>query len=210
MTRSMVEKDVVRRGYDELVATYADERAAEGEGVEVLKGLLAELPDDARVLDAGCGQGTAILERISERVTGIGIDLSGGQLRLAAENAPGAALAQADMTRLPFETGVFDAVTAYYSLIHVPEGDHRTVLGEFARVLRPGGRLLLVEGTTEWRGTNPDWLDGGAEMQWYIAGPAATRTHLRTADFGITGEWIVGSSLDEDAEWQLFGAELEP
>jgi ubiquinone/menaquinone biosynthesis C-methylase UbiE len=205
----MVDKDVVRDGYDELADAYAAQREAVGDGIDALAALLATLPSDARVLDAGCGQGVPVLERIESAVTGVGVDISRGQLALAAENVPDATLTQADVTRLPFADDAFDAVTAYYSLIHVPEGDHQQVLDEFARVLRPGGRAIVVEGTDEWRGSNPDWLDSGTEMQWHIVGPEATREQFRTAGFEIREERVVGSSLDEEGDWQLFVAELE-
>lgn len=205
----MVEKEDVRQGYDDLAGTYAEEREAEGDGLAALDRLLERVPTNGRVLDAGCGQGVPILEWIDERVTGVGLDISRGQLRLAAENVPDVPLSQGDLARLPFESAVFDAVTAYYSLIHVPEGEHRAVLDECARVLRPGGRILVIEGTNEWRGSNPDWLDSGVEMQWHIAGPEATRSQLRSAGFEITDESVVGSSLPEESGWQLFEAVLE-
>lgn len=203
--RQMVDKEIVRAGYDEVAGTYAEQRTEDTAVTDVFAAFLGSLPGGARLLDAGCGQGTPVLDRLDAGATRIGVDLSRGQLRRARENAPDASLAQGDMTRLPFASGSFDAVTALYSLIHVPEGDHQTAVDEFARVLGPGGRLLVVEGANEWSGTNPDWLEAGAEMQWHIAGPAATREHLRSAGFEIVEERAVGSAMEnEDAAWQLF------
>jgi ubiquinone/menaquinone biosynthesis C-methylase UbiE len=204
----VVDKEVVREGYDELAPDYAEQREAVGDGVEALEAMLADLPADSRVLDAGCGQGTPVLERIETEATGVGADLSRGQLGLAAGNVPTAALAQTDMTRLPFTEGAFDAVTTYYSLVHIPEGDHQIVIDEFARVLRPGGRAIVIEGTNEWRGSNSDWLDSGTEMQWHIVGPDATREQLRNAGFEVREERVVGGSLEEEGDWQMFVAEL--
>ncbi|WP_200531920.1 class I SAM-dependent methyltransferase [Halorubrum sp. LN27] len=206
----MVDKDAVRRGYDALAEAYAADRTEDGRGREVLSRFVRELPESARVLDAGCGQGSPVLRDLAATATAVGTDISRTQLRLAAENAPAAALAQGDIAALPFRDGAFDAVTAYHSLIHVPREQHREVVDEFARVLDEGGRLLCSEGPEEWTGTNPDWLDTGVEMQWHIAGAEATREHLRNAGFAVEREWGVDDSLEEgdDADWTFFAARL--
>lgn len=205
----MVEKDTVRKGYDVVGETYTERRNADTEGVDVLVAFLDGLPEGARLLDAGCGQGTPVLDRLGGATAGVGIDLSRGQLERASDRVPGTPLAQSDMAHLPFDAGTFDAVTALYSLIHVPEDERGAVLEEFARVLTSGGHLLLTEGTDEWQGSNPDWLDAGAAMEWDIVGPEATREHLRAAGFEVVEEWEVREALeDEDGSWQLFEAEL--
>ena len=207
----MVDKDAVRRGYDELAQAYAADRNEDGRGREVLSQFLRKLPEPARVLDAGCGQGVPVLGDLSASATAVGTDISRTQLELAAERVPDAALAQGDMTALPFRGGAFDAVTAYHSLIHVPRGQHQRAVDEIARVLDEGGRLLCSEGPEEWSGSNPDWLDTGVEMQWHIAGAAATRDHLRTAGFVVEREWTVDDSLadGDDARWTFLSARLE-
>lgn len=100
-----------------------------------------------RVLDAGCGDGrfaTALAPRV-QRVTGI--DLSEDMLRSAARRAGNAGvvidLARADIGSLPFATGHFDAVTAVTVLCFVQNPS--AVVAELARVVRPGGRLVLGE-----------------------------------------------------------------
>lgn len=205
----MVDKDAVRRGYDDLAETYAAERSADGTGTDVLRRFLESVPASARLLDAGCGQGTPVLRERGADGSPVGVDFSREQLRLAAATAPDAALAQGDVMRLPFADDAFDVVTAYHSLIHVPLEEHQTVVDEFARVLRPGGRVLLTEGTAEWQGTNPDWLETGVEMQWHVAGPEATREHLRTAGFAIEDERGASVTLAEEERWRYFTATLE-
>ena len=204
----MVEKDTVRRSYDELAETYAAHRSENGIGMVALGEFLDAVPESSRndssnslrILDAGCGQGTPVLSRLTETATAVGVDFSREQLRLAEENAPDAARLQGDMTDLPFDDDAFDAIVAYWSLIHIPMADHQAVLDEFARVLTPGGRALVCEGTNEWAGDNPDWLDSGVEMQWNIAGAEATREQLRTAGFEITDCWGGPETLEEDEE----------
>ena len=211
----MVDKNVVRRSYDELGEAYLEDRSEEGLGTQILDEFLDSLSSPARVLDAGCGPGIPNLDRISVASTAFGVDFSRGQLRLAASNVPEAILVQGDMSALPFETSTLDAVVAYWSLIHVPIDEHQTVLNEFARILRPRGELLLCEGTNAWTGENPDWLDSGVKMEWNIAGAETTRQHLQTASFTISRTWGAPSSLatnreDEDENatpWTFFWAQ---
>ncbi|RKD94791.1 class I SAM-dependent methyltransferase [Halopiger aswanensis] len=208
----MVDKDAVRRGYDGLAETYAARRDPDDGEWAMLERLRKQLPAAARVLDAGCGQGDPILRRLAEApaIEATGVDFSREQLRFAHEAAPDAALAQGDITSLPVGDDAFDAVTAFHSLIHVPESEHQAVIDEFARILRPGGLALLTEGTNDWHGRNPDWLETGVEMQWHIAGADTTREQLRAAGFTVRDERLVGDELaDEDASWTVFLAQLE-
>lgn len=196
----MVEKDAVRRSYDELADAYAVQRSENGRGTQLLEGFLESLSDSSRVLDAGCGQGAPVLTRLSDSTTAFGVDFSREQLTLAAANAPDAVLVQGDMTTLPLEAATVDAVVAYWSLIHIPMDDHQAVIDEFARVLRPGGRMLVCEGTNRWAGENPDWLESGVTMEWNIAGADATRAQMRTAGFEIVDEWGVPEELNEEED----------
>jgi SAM-dependent methyltransferase len=216
----MADRRAVRRGYDELAAEYAERRESDGRGLALLDDLLAELPTEARLLDAGCGGGRPVLARAAGTTGAVGLDFSREQLRLAGRTVPAADRVQGDLTELPFSAGSFDAVVAYWSVIHVPLADHPTVFEEFARVLRPGGRLLACEGATEWVGENPDWLDSGTGMQWEIAGRETTDRQLASAGFDVTARRGVSESLsagdDEDGSgdaeredpWILFDARL--
>ena len=201
----MVERDDIRRAYDELAETYATGRSETGEDTKILAEFLDAFPDGSRILDAGCGPGVPVLRRVNASATGYGLDFSRVQLKLAAENVPDAPLLQADVVHLPLDDDVVDGIVAYHSLIHVPTTDQQATISEFARILRPGGRLLLSAGPTEWTGANPDWLDSGVEMRWDIAGAEATRTHLRAAGFVLTDEWDVA----EDEHWLFLAARLD-
>ncbi|WP_049991846.1 class I SAM-dependent methyltransferase [Natrinema salifodinae] len=218
----MTDRNHVRRAYDELSSTYAGERVATDEEAVALESVFDALAPGFRLLDAGCGHGGPVLERAldpsigdedeSEQKPGlaVGLDFSRSQLETAAEFVPDAALCQGELTTLPFVANSFDAVTALYSVIHVPADDHPTVIDEFARVLRPGGRLLLTEGHTEWTGANPDWLATGTEMQWSMAGAAATRNHLESAGFEIVADGTFQDELaeDDDVRFPYFHARL--
>lgn len=95
-----------------------------------------------RALDAGCGHGfqTALLKDLGWETHGV--DLAGALLTIAQRRVPGAAFARADVAALPYGDGAFDVVSCCGStLSFVASPD--SALAEMARVLRPGGRLLL-------------------------------------------------------------------
>ncbi len=101
------------------------------------------LPAGARVLDLACGTGD--LSRLGERrhLVMVGFDLSSGML---AANKAAAPIVHADGSALPVATGAFDGVVSGYAVRNF--SDLASVAAEVARVLRPGGRLALLEVAT--------------------------------------------------------------
>lgn len=203
----MDERRIVKEAYDEIAKDYTDlvTSKSSSEPPEPVKRFRDELGSEDKLLDAGCGPGGSTLGMAGKN--GVGLDISREQLSLAREKVM-AELVQGDMTVLPFVSDTFDAVSAMYSLIHVPVDDHRTVLAELARVLRPGGTLLVTEGGVEWTGSNHDWLDSGVKMRWSLAGPEATRDDLQACDFEIRGVWDVPDSTTDDGVKPFFLATL--
>jgi SAM-dependent methyltransferase len=96
----------------------------------------ASLPDGARVLDAGAGEGRYAGRFARQHY--VGVDLGVGD---ASWNYSGLE-AIADLCALPFGPGAFDACINVVTLEHVREP--AAALREIARVLKPGGTLLLV------------------------------------------------------------------
>jgi SAM-dependent methyltransferase len=95
-----------------------------------------------RLLDVGSGRRgefAALARRAGLEVTAIderddvGAEAADGSLRFQ----------RADARELPFEDGSFDRITAISTIEHIPEGDDRA-MAELARVLRPGGRLVVT------------------------------------------------------------------
>ncbi|UPL12687.1 class I SAM-dependent methyltransferase [Microbacterium sufflavum] len=95
------------------------------------------------LLDAGCGPGlwTRFLHDAGHDVSGI--DLSAEFVAEARTRHPGLDVTQGSFLALPQPAGSLGGVLAWYSLIHTPPTEVPAALAEFARVLAPGGRLLL-------------------------------------------------------------------
>jgi ubiquinone/menaquinone biosynthesis C-methylase UbiE len=103
-----------------------------------------------RILDVGCGTGL-FAARIREALPNaevVGIDLVTGMLAEGRRRweylAPEVMPVRGDSERLPFASGSFDFVTCANSFHHYPHQDR--AVQEMQRVLRPGGRLMIIDG----------------------------------------------------------------
>lgn len=128
--------------YDKEADRYDALRGGEPRAAAAARAVLGLVPRQTReLLDVGCGTGivTRRLASAREGMRVTGVDLAPGMLRRAAARLPGAVV-RADSRRLPFRHGRFDAVTSVW-LLHLLAGDDdvRAVVGECARLLRPGG-----------------------------------------------------------------------
>lgn len=158
-------KRIVAEGYDRVTRRYLAMVRSMDPAVrqKYLAVLDSSLAAGAHVLELGCGAGVPITEHLARRYRVIGLDLSPGQLDMARRCVAAAAFVRGDMAALPLAGASFDAVVAFYAVIHVPRDEHGQVLAEIFRVLRPGGLLVMTAGT----GDSPDvveadWL--GAPM----------------------------------------------
>ena len=99
-----------------------------------------------RVLDACCGTGDLALaaERAGGRV--VGLDFSERMLERARRKSPSVEWVRGDLLELPFEDASFDAATVGFGVRNV--ADLERSLRELRRVLRPSGRLGILEITT--------------------------------------------------------------
>jgi ribosomal-protein-serine acetyltransferase len=115
----------------------------------------AALPAGAAVCDLGCGTGrwTAALAEAGLRLTGL--DQSPAMLEQALRRLDGlglrASLVRGDVLDPPFPTGSFDAACVAFVFDHLSRSQRLRLLQEVRRLLRPGGRLLVLDSRREQR-----------------------------------------------------------
>lgn len=138
-----------RAGYDGVVELYASlfaDRLETRPFARAMVGSFAELvcgTDNRRVADVGCGPGhlTAMLHDLG--LDAFGLDLSPGMVEHARRAHPALRFDEARMEAQPVEDGALGGVLAHYSMIHTPPEELPALLAEQARVLAPGGLLLV-------------------------------------------------------------------
>lgn len=141
-----LEPDGVRTMFDRIAPVYDVMNHVMTAGLDRRwRGLTVEAvvqPGD-RVLDACCGTGDLAIA--AEREGGIvtGLDFSGEMLVRARRKSDTIEWVQGDMLALPFDDGSFDAATVGFGVRNV--ADLGAGLLELRRVLRPGGRLAILE-----------------------------------------------------------------
>lgn len=120
------------------------------------------LPKPSLVLDAGCGPGRDLARFTAHGHVARGVDLNPVFVEMANRHAP---TAQWDLREIGslFPAGTFDGIWAAASLVHLPESDTVDVIGQFSRLLRPGGRLYACLKSTGPTG----WLDEADGRRWY-------------------------------------------
>lgn len=140
MTTTTSHETYVRRRFDETASRF---RSTVGKDDFRLDAVVAALPAGSPlVLDLGCGKGrfASRLQAVGARV--IGLDASAAML---ADTPSSLRRVLASAVRIPFATGTFDAVVAIEVFEHLSPMSWRRVVAEVGRVLRPGGRLILVD-----------------------------------------------------------------
>ena len=168
---------------------------------ELLDGL--RLRGDERILDLGCGRGAVLLMAAQHLTTGraVGVDLwrkvdqSGNSAEATQRNAVAEGVADrvelhtGDMTALPFEDNSFDVVVSNFAIHNISgRAGREKAISEAVRVLRPGGRLLIVDvrATRQYQAQLAKTRDGRCRPQGagmvVPAGPSRDRHEAATSE----------------------------
>ncbi len=142
----------VRGVYEKIADEYDERIPGAGPTDEIFTDaeiafVLSKVDRSDHVLDMGCGTGRFTVPMAERAASVTGVDISPHMLavngRKLAEHGLHADLREGDMTSLPFPDGSFDVVTSMLALMHIPIEDRQRVFCEVARVLKPGGRLVI-------------------------------------------------------------------
>jgi demethylmenaquinone methyltransferase/2-methoxy-6-polyprenyl-1,4-benzoquinol methylase len=204
--------EVVRRAYSRRSRIYAKTVAKMERHAHELAIDAARIQPGERVLEVAVGPGITLV-KLAHRAgpTGrvAGVDLSDGMLALArrAANAAGLTsveLTQAEAAHLPYEDNSFDVLYNAYMLDLIPFDQMADVLTEFARVLAPGGRLVLLNMSKPDEQTTTKERLYQAMPRWtalYLMGacrPVLTERWVRETGFtNVTRQFLPGTMASE-------------
>lgn len=139
----------IRRAYDTVAEDYADhipDIAVEAPlDLAMVDAFVAAIAsgEPGSVLDAGCGAGRMSRYLADRGCVVTGVDLSPNMIDRARRDHPDLAFRVGSLTELPYPDNQFAGVMLWYSIIHTPPSGQGHVFAEAARVLRPGGHLLV-------------------------------------------------------------------
>jgi SAM-dependent methyltransferase len=183
-----------RDSYNTIAASYADEtrdlldRLLHVRAGVVLFAELVRAIGGGPVADIGCGPGhtTALLRELG--ADAFGIDLSPAMIEIARREHPDARFEVGSMTNLDLADDSLAGVLAWWSLIHIPDEAVPGVLGQFHRVLRPGGVLAV--------GFHVGEMPGGDDNQPTHADvhhrpPSRVADWLREAGFTVEAQHLL-------------------
>lgn len=161
--------------------------------------VVAQMPDASAILDVPCGGGVTIDRLLpDQQVRYVAADLSPAMLarvrrHVRPDMRAAVEVVECDITRMPFTDGEFDLVVCFSGLHCLP--DPAAAVGEMARCLRPGGRLVAdVAVSGQLRRTDAFMAFGRAAG---VFGPSATLTDIR--------RWFLEAGLIIDANHQAGG-----
>jgi SAM-dependent methyltransferase len=191
MGSSDEEKQRTRTSYDTVAREYTtrlhDELTRKPFDRTMLTWLAERAPEGGLVCDLGCGPGhvAAFVQRLGRRVQGI--DLSPALVAEAKRLFPDVPFAVGDMTQLSaWAAGSFAAIVAFYSIIHVPRAELPRAFAEMARVLVPGGVLLVSFHIGEETRHLDTWWEHPVDVDFHFHLPAAIRAELAAAGLTVT------------------------
>lgn len=188
------------RVYDERAADYADLTDAKNSDDPRLADFIAACPTSGRVLDLGCGPGSAAAEMAKAGLIVEATDASAEMVALAARH-PGVSGRQAlfdDITG----TNLFDGIWASFSLLHAPRAKFARHLGALHLALKPGGAFYI--GMKLGKGEARDKI--GRLYTYYSA--QELDTYLNAAGFTVVShKYGTAAGLDgAEADYVLVAA----
>lgn len=135
------------------------------------KRFLESMPDQAKILDCGCGPGqdSEVFAKLRLNVTGI--DITPEFVVMARQRVPTADFIQMDMRAISLPANTFDGIWVSFSLLHIHKSDVPTVLNNFKRILKTTGKIMIAlhrGPKTEWVTANISGINRNCAVQEWV------------------------------------------
>lgn len=153
-----------------------------------------------RALDAACGTGRHARHLVERGHAVTGVDVTSEMLEVARAAVPEATFEEGDLTALPYDDGAFDVVVSGLAIAHVADLDR--AMSELARVLAPGGRLVVsalhpIQALLGW---HAPFEDAGGQRRFVREHPHTHADYLRAfTAAGLVVRSCVEPALDRES-----------
>ncbi|MFD7325790.1 class I SAM-dependent methyltransferase [Streptomyces sp. NPDC059875] len=179
----------VRHSYDTVAEEYAlrlhEELAGKPLDRALLAALLEQSEPGAVVADLGCGPGHVAAWLAGQGAKTVGVDLSTGMIEAGRRRYPEVEFREGDLLDLPAEDGEFGAAVAFYSVIHLAQGELRAAFEEARRVLSPSGLLLVAFHVGEETRHLDEWWGHDVDVDFHFREPDSVVAPLEDAGFTV-------------------------
>lgn len=193
----------IRESYDRLADEYARRIFNELEHKpldrELLTRFAAQVAGRGEVCDMGCGPGHVTRYLSDSGAAVFGLDLSPAMVEQARRLTPGISFQEGNMLALDFPSGTLAGIAAFYSIVNIPEESLPLVFQEMARVLQPGGLLLLAFHVGDEALHSKELWGRPISMDFFFFQPSSIRLHIESA----------GLQIEEIVERDPYAPEVE-
>ncbi len=184
----MTDPETTARGYDAVAGAYAEtyfeEFAHKPFDRLMLDWLIQKVGNRGPICDMGCGPGQVARYLADRGAAACGIDISAGMVAQARRLNPGILFDTGNMLDLAgVAASSLGGIAAFYSILHLAPADVPRALGEFLRVLVPGGTLLLTFHIGTEVVHRDEFLGQAVTLDFRFIEPAAMRVDLLAAGF---------------------------
>ena len=181
--------EAIRSSYDRVADVYAEAIFGELQhkpfDCDLLSRFAATTTRRGRVCDMGCGPGQVARFLHDAGADAFGLDLSPGMIDQARRLNPGMDFREGNMLELDLPDASLAGITAFYAIVNLPSDLRPGVIREMARVLQPGGQLLIAFHIGGKRLPVAELFGRAITMDFYLLDSATIEAELQSAGFQI-------------------------